>query len=202
MIAGEACLIEIALPGQGTANASMTMARRLRPPLGRAHRVRRWRGPSGQSVREDLIERVRLTAAADHARPPRARRGVPPDLHRARRGLAPRRVAAREGAALRARHLPRRSGRTAADLGPADKDVRLAPIRHFDDGGDVTGLRTLAGLIDERVFKRAKHRSASTARKPGCTSSRAPQRSRRASWPKSLPIESLRHARDHQAPGS
>jgi hypothetical protein len=185
----EACLIEIRCLDKG-GKCLNTMAPPSVHPNDEDVEFVGGAGFPGKAMRDDLMERVRLTAVAimlgRHAR-----LGACHQIFIALAGALCRAGWPLEKAQRLVRAIFRVKWQEAADLRAADKEVD-STYQHFDDGGDTTGLRTLAGLIDERVFKRVKHLLGLDNQEAWMHNQPAPER-KPIEWPESEPIENLRH---------
>src|SRR5215467_211468 len=150
---GEACLVELRCTDK-SGKSLQTIAPPSIHPSGEPVEFVGGAGHPGKAAKADLEERVRLTAVASmlgrHARD-----GACHQIFIALAGALARAEWPVEKAARLVRAIFRVKWRAEADLGAAQKEVE-STYQHFDDGGDTTGLRTLAGLLDERVFRRAK----------------------------------------------
>jgi hypothetical protein len=185
----EACLIELRCQDKG-GKCLNTMAPPSIHPDDEPIEFVGGAGHPGKAERDDLMERVRLTAVAAmlgrHARD-----GACHQIFIALAGALRRAEWPLDKAQRLVRAIFRVKWRETADLGAADKEAD-STYQHFDDGGDVTGLRTLANLIDERIFKRAKHLLGLDNQEAWMHQQAAPVK-RPIIWPESEPIENLRH---------
>lgn len=185
----EACLIELRCQDKG-GKCLNTMAPPSIHPNDEPIEFVGGAGFPGRAERNDLMERVRLTAVAimlgRHARD-----GACHQIFIALAGALCRAEWPLEKAQRLVRAVFRVKWRETADLGAANKECDSTYQAH-DDGRDVTGLRTLAGLIDERVFKRAKHLLGLDSQEAWMHAQPAPERKPKE-WPKAYPIEELRH---------
>jgi hypothetical protein len=77
-----------------------------------------------------------------------------------------------------------------ADLYQAEQDVN-STYQRFDDGGDTTGLRTLANLIDEKVYRTLKQWLGLEAQEAWMHEQARPQKPERV-LPKAYTFDSLR----------
>lgn len=186
---GNACLIELRCLDKG-GKCLQTIAPPSIHPSGEPIEFVGGAGFPGKAGRKDLEERVRLTFVASmlgrHARD-----GVCHQIFIALAGALRRAEWPLEKAQRLVRAIFRAKWHETAQLYDADKEAD-STYQHFDDGGDTTGLRTLAGLIDERVFRRAKHLLGLDHQEAWMHQQPAPQRAPRV-LPESEPIENLRH---------
>jgi hypothetical protein len=184
----EACLIELRCHDKG-GKCLNTMAPPSIHPNDEPIEFVGGAGFPGKAQRDDLMERVRLTfVAAMLAR--HARDGACHQIFLALSGALRRAEWPLEKAQRFIRAIFRAKWREAAELHSADKEVD-STYQSFDDGHDITGLRTLAGLIDERVFKKAKHLLGLDNQEAWMHNQPAPKHP--VVWPDSEPIENLRH---------
>lgn len=185
----EACLIELRALDKG-GKYLQTIAPPSCHPSGEPVEFVGGAGAPAKAVAKDLESRVRLTFVASMlAR--HARDGACHQIFLALSGALCRAKWVLEDAQQLVRAIFRAKWREAADLRAADKEVDSTYL-HFDDGGDITGLRTLASLIDERVFKRVKHFLGLDHQEDWMHAQEAPKRAPRVP-PKNEPIEKLRH---------
>lgn len=147
-------------------------------------------GFPGKAGRKDLEDRVRHTFVASmlgrHARD-----GVCHQIFIALAGALRRAEWPLEDAQRLVRAVFRVKWREKAELYAADKEVD-STFQHYDDGGETTGLNTLSSLIDERVFRRAKHLLGLDNQENRMPHREAAPRAPRV-LPESEPIENLRH---------
>jgi hypothetical protein len=185
----EACLIELRCRDKG-GKCLNTMAPPSIHPNDEPVEFVGGAGFPAKVERNDLMERVRLTAVAAmlgrHARD-----GACHQIFMALAGALARAQWPLEKAQRLVRAIFRAKWHEAAELAAADREVD-STFQAFDDGKDITGLRTLAGLIDERIFKRAKHLAGLDSQEAWMHQQPAPQRPPIV-WPESEPIENLRH---------
>jgi AAA domain/Bifunctional DNA primase/polymerase, N-terminal len=147
-------------------------------------------GFPGKAIRDDLQKRARLTAVASmlgrHARD-----GSCHQIFLALAGALRRAEWTLADAQQFVRAIFRAKWREAADLAAADKEVD-STYQHFDDGGETTGLLTLAGLLNEKVYRRGKHLLGLDSQEAWMHNQPPPQR-KPVEWPQAYPIEELRN---------
>lgn len=187
--AGEATLIELRCQDRA-GKCLQTVAPPSVHPSGEAVEFCGSPGFPAKVERDDLQKRVRLTAVASMLGR-HIREGVAHQVFIALAGALKRAEWALAEAQRLVRAIFRVKWREEADLRAANTEVE-STYRHFDEGGDTTGLRTLSNLIDERVFKRAKHLLGLDSQEEWMYQQPPPQRAPRV-LPESEPIENLRH---------
>ena len=186
----EACLIELRCLDRG-GKYMQTIAPPSVHPSDEPVEFMGGAGFPAQAARQLLMDRVRLTAVASmlgrHARD-----GACHEIFLALAGALRRAGWALEDAQRLVRAIFRVKWHEAADLRAADKEAD-STYQAFDDGKDTTGLRTLSRLIDERIYKRAKHLLGLDSLEAGIGIAQPSLPPRVAVWPESEPIENLRH---------
>jgi hypothetical protein len=191
----EACLIELRCRDKG-GKCLNTMAPPSVHPNDEPVEFVGGAGFPAKVERNDLMERVRLTAVAAmlgrHARD-----GACHQIFMALAGALVRAQWPLEKAQRLVRAIFRAKWHEQAELHAADREVD-STFQAFDDGKDITGLRTLAGLLDEKVFKRAKHLIGLDSQESWMHEQARPRKQPEPEKPRvlaqSVPLESLRHA--------